>query len=595
MAVLDPTRIYDGWANLAGGVDDGRLPNLIDENQCFEAQNAIFRGGAPTNRLPLIDVALNYDNPNVTYDLNGDFVATDGTVGASRIAFQTGTFQEASYFGQAPGKEFIMVSVGGRQWRFKPDIGQNCVVREIELERRNSQKRTIAYHVQAGSTYHITQDGEGFPIIFDGLTSRRATVGEIPIGLMMGQGQGRIVLVDKFGNILFGDIFDGHGNADTDMLGFEETLFLAEGFPTRLPGSMGFPTAIQFIPQQDTATGVGPCLIYGQNGVAAVDLSISRELWKDSPFQRDALLAIGNAGHRSVTIINEDCWFRAPKDGWRSFRQARAEINQWSQIPMSTNVRRWVDSEEKSLLRYCSAIAFNDRLIVTVNPYPNQGRVYHNGLLALDFDVISTFGKTTNPAWDGHWSNADLNYLDGMKITRLVEGTFDGTSRAFAFYIDQFGHNALREIMPVPRGGDTGKRITSWVDTRSLDFQKPFNEKLLYGGDVWIDQVTETTDVTVSYRPDQVPDLNPWQTLTVDSVGTPNAITPGMVPTIAKGFSPRKALKKPPDIGDPLNTKRIMRRGYEFQTRIQWTGRARIRKFRMHGKELVEDSKAKIE
>jgi hypothetical protein len=261
---------------------------------------------------------------------------------------------------------------------------------------------------------------------------------------------------------------------------------------------------------------------------------------------------------------------------------------------MSTNVGKWIRSDEKSLLYLCSAITFGNRLIVTSSPYPNQGRPYHNGLLVLDFDILSTFGNLSNPAWDGHWSNNELDHLEGMKITRLVEGMFNGKQRAFMFYLDSEGKNALRELMPEPVGKDTAGTITSEVTLRALDFKSPFNEKELYMADLWIDRVSEPVTVTASYRPDQVRDFSPWDSVTVNPVGTPGEITPGMVPTVREGFVPRRSLKKPPDIGDPLNTKRIMRLGYEFQPKLRWTGRARIRRFRAHAQDLEENTKAVI-
>lgn len=589
--IANPNLVFDGYSNLVSGVDDGRRPNLLDKNQCAQAQNVIFRGGAPANRPPFTNVLLTFVNPTLTYAPNGVFVSDPGGPDAqSSINFKTALFQEASYYAPMEGEEHIMATIGGRLYKITPSL-ESVSIREIPIPTRNRADIPINFHLQAGK-FHITQDGESSPIIFDGITARRAVPTEIFTGKMMGYGQGRIVLVGKDNQIYFGDIRDGMGNGDADLLNFTETTFLNEGFPSALPSGMGNPTAIQFIPQQDTATGVGECLVFGQHGVESFMLSLERSTWKNSAFQHTALLGIGAPGHRCVTPVNEDIWFRS-NDGYRSYRQARAQVNQYAQIPMSTNIRKWMDQDTPALLEFASCISFNKRLIGTVTPYPNQGVVYHNGLVSLDFDILSTFGRLAAPAWDGQWTDRTVDPGVGVKVLQLVTGFFDGVERAFAFYLAN-GENHIMEIGSVATGQDTiinrtGKIISNIV-TRSMDFESEFNEKLLYGGDCWIDEVEEDTDVTVTYRPDQLPFFLPWHNFSV----SPLDLMQGGAPILAQGFSPRRSLPKPGDAGDADATLRMYRRGYEFQIGLQWEGRAAMRKFRMHAQTQIEDPKAKI-
>ncbi len=592
--INDPTRVYDGYSNLVSGVDDGRRPNLLDQNQCASAENVMFRGGSPQQRLPWKDLPIIFENGFLTYTDDGDFFADPGPNAQGQNRFQYGLFQEASYFAPRDGAEFIQVSIAGRYYQLTPGLN-SASVREIPLARRNRSDIPISYHLQAGK-YHIVQDGEAQPIIFDGTIARRAGANEIFTGKMMGYGQGRIVLVGVDNQIYFGDIRDGMGNGDADLLNFTETQFLNEGSPSALPSGMGVPTAVQFIPQQDTATGVGECLVFGQHGVESFLLSAPRDQWKNITFQTTALLGIGAPGHRCVTPINEDVWFRS-NDGFRSYRQARAQVNQYAQIPESTNISKWIGSDTESLLQYSSVINFNQRMLATVAPYPNAtGSLYHNALVSLDFDILSTFGRLTEPAWDGSWTEPTANPYQGARIMQVVSGIFGGIERCFAFY--QTGPvTRLLEIGPKPTGKDTdlvGRKInvTSRLFTRSMDFQSEFNEKTLYGGDIWADQVEEdNTPVTVTYRPDQYPVYVPWAQISFNSI---NGITEGDATISATGFSPRKSLKKPGNEGDTLSTKRILRRGYEFQVGLEWTGRAALRKLRLHAKTELEDAKAKV-
>lgn len=597
MAINDKNRTFDGFSNLIAGVDDGRKPNLIDKNQCVKAENAVFRGGETTTRPPFIAQTFEFENPALFYDAFGTFFADPGPYDQGSANFFTKRFQEASYYAPTRGKECLMVSIGGRLYQVTPKPNNTMHVYEIALPRRNRNTIPISYHLQAGE-FHIVQDGESAPIIINGTGARRAGADEIFTGKMMGYGQGRIVLVGNDNLIYFGDIRDGKGNGDADLLGFTETQFLNEGFPSALPSGMGVPTAVQFIPQQDSATGVGECLVFGENGVESFYLSLPRETWKDSAFQHTALLGIGATGHRAVCVVNEDIWFRA-NDGFRSYRQARAVVNQWAQIPMSTNVSEWVEADTPSLLNYASAINFDKRLIGTCTPVPNeaspddvlQSGLYHNGLVSLDFDILSTFGKLAAPAWDGHWARNDLNFLDGLRILQLVEGSFNGERRAFAFYITPNNFNGIIEISKNLRDHDSFGVITSKLITRSMDFDQEFNEKTLYGGDFWIDDVQEEVEVTTRYRPDQYPIFTDWSTFTVPPYGV---VSQGDANVQTDGFMPRRALPKPADDTDPVMTKRSLRRGYEFQCEIEWAGRATMRKFRMHAQTELEESKAKV-
>ena len=584
--IADANRVFDGYSSQEGGVDGGRKPHLLSVNQMAEAENAIMRGGAPSTRPPIKKLTLIFEN-SLAYDSSGNL--TTGT-GDSAANFQTGKFQGAGYYSPRPGEYRVMVLIGGRYYQITPKSnGTTASVYEVPMSpQRNSSSPEIAYMIQA-DIYHIVQDGVSAPIIYDSVNMRRPTAGEIPCGKAMAYGMNRIVLIGVDDGINFGDIRDGKGNGAADLLGFTEATFLNEGFSSALPSSLGPPTGVVFIPAQDASTGVGECLVTGTTGVEAFNLGIPRETWKDSQFQRTAILGVGNIGHRHLTILNQDLYMRSI-DGWRSYRQARAQVNEWAQIPLSTNVRKWIEGDTPWLLQYGSAIPFNNRLIATCTPVPNQGRLYHNGALSLDFDVLSTFGANTNPAWDGHWAAHNLSTGLGLRVLQFVDGIFRGGHRGFAFVLDSNGNNTLREISMENVGQDFAGPITTRCTLRSMDFQSEFNEKSLYGGDVWMDSVLAPTNVTMRLRPDQLPVFDDWYSFSRDVIET----TEGDAPVELPGFAPRAALPKPSDDADELATKRLLRRAFEFQPQMEWTGRATMRKFRLHGKVEVEESKANL-
>lgn len=591
--IIDPNRIYDGFSSLAGGQDAGKRPSLIGEDQCASLENAVCRGGKPATRSGFKHLSWNYKNPTQSYNEAGLLAPSDVIYPQYKasVIFPSGLFQEAIYYNPPSREACFMVTIGGRLFKVVPK-NTTADVTEIPIPvRRNRNNIPLNYMVQA-DRFHITQDGESSPIIFDGVTARRSSTNEVPTGNQMAYGMGRLVVL-RAGprDILFGDLYGSHAGPDpgASVLLFTETTFLAEGGSATIPFSLGEFRAPIFYPQQDTVSGQGELLVFAEKGMASFFMSLPRQQWKESNFQRLGLLEIGGRGHRAFTAINEDIWFRSG-DGWRSYRQARAEWKGFAQIPLSTEVRPYVDADTPSLLLYASAIHFQNRLIATCTPVPNQGRLYHEGFVVLDFDVLSTFGQSTKPAWDGHWSN--------LRTFKLVSGTFNGVERAFAFGLDDDNHNALYEIT-IDDVEDYNGPITSELISRSMNFGEPFNEDEIYGGDIWVDNVRAETDIEVFYKPDQYPEWLAWQPSEdgscaldiVSKIGTCGEITCGMCPTVRRGFSPRIKLKKP-DTQCDATTSRNTRLGYEHQVKIRWTGNMAINQLRIANQKLVENPKA---
>lgn len=609
--ILDKNRIFDGFDNLSDGMDAGRNPSLIARTQCASADNLVFRGGVPRTRPGVRITYRTFTNPHMNYDTGtGLFLSAIGATFQGRSNFELGAFQGACYYAPGGGKrECLMAMIGGRLYQVTPipsvglpGFSDTLEVTEVALEKMNSPTLTKAYLCQA-DRFCVIQDGQSKPIIFDGVTARRATDTEVPVGTIMAYGMGRlVVVVADFREIMFSDIY-GSNDVPSDpgaaVLSFTETTFLSEGGSASISFALGKVSGLHFVPQQDSSVGDGELLAFSEGGISTFQLALPRPEWKESAFQRVALYNVGARGWRAIVSINGDVWFRSD-DGWRSYRQARSEQSGWPHLPQSTNVRTWTDNDTVKLLDYGSAIAFDGRLIGTCSPYPNNGKLFHNGLLALDFEVLSTFGEATRPAWDGHWT------VPTIRILQLCQGSFDGEHKAFAFTTEPLPGGSYQNLLhQITKNGhqdyyepiDPTPVPIEWeLVTRSFDFESPYNEKENFGGDLWVDDVENEVVITLDYRPDQHPEWTAWQTLpAISPVGVVQAITPGGVPTLRHNFFPRRTITKPDnDVDAAAFTGRNMRRGFEFQSRIRGTGYCAIRKFRMHAKQLVEDDKARV-
>lgn len=581
MSQADPKfQLFDGFDTVERGVDSGRAASTIGQNQVSDARNIQFRGGNPANRPGIKKINLSFPQ-EVYFDSDGRRITEDigdEDIGTSD-AFHLGHIQAASYY-KPPGADgCLMVSTGGRLFRININYNSGQVI-EVTPELRNPLSPKLNYMVQA-DRFHITQDGSSMPMIYDGSgTARRAIHGEVPPGETMAYGMGRLA-VKSGPYISFGDLY-GTDVADpaASVLQFSENNFLNEGGPAILPAPLGDPIAMIFLPQQDSATGNGELLVMAENGVASFYLSIPREKWKDSAFQRVALLNIGARGHTAVTSINGDVWFRAV-DGYRLYRQARAEIVGWAQVPLSTEVDPYIESDTIWLLKYGSTIHFNNRLIGTVAPVPHNGRFYHRGIVALDFDIISAFGQGSAPAWDGYW--------EGPKITFLVSGIFNDIPRAFAFGLDENNLNVLYEIS-LDDTHDFDGPISSSITTRSLSEGSSVDEKKILGGEVWVNDIKEDVNMSVSYKPDDYPDFIHWHDFPTFSPLHDG--TCGLFPnTNRPSFQPKKTLQKV-EIQQDENTKRETRRFYQLQVKFDWTGHLSLLRFKLKGHDEAESTRA---
>jgi len=374
---------------------------------------------------------------------------------------------------------------------------------------RNFSTSSIAYMVQADKWF-VAQDGIGKAIIYDGKKARRSNLEttrdklEIPTGTMMAYGNGRIVVVVNERDIAFGDLYGSHLDTQTDpadsIILFTERTFLSGGFDAAIPFQQGVATGIQFFPQLDTSTGNGQLLVFAERGAASFNTAIDRTLWQTSAFQILALISTGCRGHRSIAPVNEDLWFRG-EDGYRAFRQARSDSWGWAHLPLSTNVSQFLDLDTGRLLKFASSLYFDNRVIGTTSPAWNNGRVFHGGMVAVDFNILSSFGTKYKPTWEGHWTigTERTSNLPDIKVSQVVTGLFNGVTRAFAFGLDtETGFNQLYELSFDDKDDFNGQFPWEFV-SRALDFKgggqggqsNPFTENELYDGDIWISDVSQ--------------------------------------------------------------------------------------------------------
>lgn len=469
-------------------MDAGRNPSLIEKDCVALAINATVRGGYPKPRPKIVYRPITFRTEE------------------EREWFETQLYQGSFYYSYTnaanpalkPNQGVLIMSVGGRQWKI--DLVRFAAT-EITPPQRNSRLKNIVYYCQARQ-YLIIQDGTSSPIIWDGSNTRRAGVNEVPSGTLMAYGQGRIWLL-KGDELFAGDI---EGTDVGSVLKFTEFRFLSGGGALNPSYVIGNVNGLQFIPQQDTATGVGTLLVFGERGTTSVFAELPRDQWING-IQRMVLINIGGTGHRSPCQVNGDVWFRTAP-GLRSYRQARGQVDALAQLPLSTELDPFFLQDTDFLLPWASSVYFDNRLLTTISPQWRNGRVTFPAIAAVDFHILSSFGAARKPAWDGIWT--------GINAFELVQCT---TQRMFAPGVDSAGRTCLFEWLKqdnpqfydVLDDGSRGLARTPVVwsaDSALLTFQAgkeaggPAVQKRLGGGKYFLRDLMGPVSVQLQYRKD---------------------------------------------------------------------------------------------
>lgn len=308
----------------------------------------------------------------------------------------------------------------------------------------------------------------------------------------------------------------------SDLLKFTETTYLNEGGSFQVPSFMGKITGLIFMPVQDTGTGQGDLLVFCETGVLSLAVSVPRTEWKQTAaFQRVALAVNGATSWESLTTVNGDIFFRS-LDGLRTYRNARAELNSYGQVPISAELNSVLPYDTVSMLSTTSSILFDNRLLFTASPKIDYSDVpvgveikrpvTFSTILALDFTTLSTVGAKRSASYDGLWK--------GLDVTRLVSGRIKEIPVAYAFAVD-YANDATNALWAITTDQFVDKpansdpvRITSILETRTFALGSPAEVKKLIRSDFWISQLRGSTDFSVFWRPDEYPCWREWHEFT---------------------------------------------------------------------------------
>lgn len=598
--IADSGRLADGLTTLVGGMDSGRSPSTIGAQQCSYAKNTTFRGGFAKTRPVFRRLRLTGD-------------------GATQ--FLDDKFQGAQWFTDSDDSGYIIAVSGGNVYQLLPPRNVNgWIVNDITNGAKLDEDCERVWMVQTkenqSKNYLVIQDGIHKPFIFDpsvgvGRYSDTANK-EVPIGTgPMAFGHGRL-WVAQGASFVAGDI----ANGPNGVLKFTENDYVNGGGAFRVPLGSGDITAMQFTHAPNTALGQGELIVFTSNGACSVTVPADRYDWfaATDPLQRVVLINNGAMSQFSTELANGDVLFRS-KDGIRSLVQAVRDFSQYGNTPISREVSSILKDDDPKYLRYTSGVLFDNRYVLTTNSsYDHTKGVGYKGLVVLDFDLISSMTGKSPAAYDGYWQVDVTRSSETVNVEwlQLITGMYQHVERCFCFGRGGASSGTeLWELLPdnSPDIFDTDynttsyepiyNKVTSEVETGSYKFGQMGAAKILESADLWVDEVTGgVVTFDVDYRPDQYPIWQDWQEFSVNakhqdcgtdvSTTCPDGSTTGYVPqTYLPQYRPRLTIGAPPDgtedaTGTPFNY------GWEFATRIRWSGCARLKMLRLNARETQE-------
>lgn len=435
----------------------------------------------------------------------------------------------------------------------------------------------------------IVQDGQSDPIFFDGASSRRSqiigTVPEIRAGKMGAYGFGRAWFAGPDGRTYFAADIVGSSsgtpayNYRDSVLKMTENTYLNGGGSFIVPGNIGFIQGMGFVAILDQSLGQGPLQVMTTQQIFSCKTPIDRTEWAstENPIQTISQITSGTTSQWSISAVNGDFFYRAP-DGWRSLILGRREFSTWGNTPQSQEMNRILFYDDPNLLYWASSSVFDNRLLMTCSPVFSNRGIYHRGLIALDFDVISSMRDKAPPVYDGLWT--------GLQVLQILAGTFDGVQKCYAFVLTGQGVIELWEV---------GKRTEVLLDANTIPtlwsietgalFKKEsqggiFREKKLVDGELFVDDVRGRVDFQVFFRADQNACWTEWHRWSIcadtTTCETLDPVTGCLAMTEKNPQSfPRMGFGTPPSGCDEVSNTPL-NQGHTFQLKIQVQGWCRI-------------------
>lgn len=584
--------LMDGSSDFSGGVNSlcvttvqsERTPNGLPRNMTAWLVNATVRDGGITQR--------------------------DGWQPRGTIAPGNAIYQGASVYEPDSANPYIMALIGGNTYQVDPDfLAAPINLTALFPGTAMPPTQPLANFCQA-ELFLVIQAGDNLtlPLFWDGTKLRRSKgitdtavapgtpgVNEIPAATAMAYYQGRLWYA-QFRTVSAGDIVDGPSGTPEyqerdSVLEVTENPLVVGGDGFTVPSNAGNIRALSFLATQDTSLGQGNLLIFTRKSIYSLYVPVTRADWiaagvNDAPLMTIIQITNGAVNDRSVVSINGDLFFQSLEPAIRPVIAALRYFQQWSNPPTSSNEDRILAFVNRALMRFGSGVTFDNRLLQATVPMQKPQGVIHQAILPLDFTPLSTLQKQLPPCWEGHH--------EGLDWLQLLEMDFGGLQRSFGIVLSRIDQSIqLWELIVGERFENGDGRVTWQIETPAWTWNDETKLKKLTGGELWIDSLYGTVDITVEYRPDSDVCWKSWKKFTICSPrnSCETVESPQCYPLSGFGESYRSTLTlpNPPDEACESATGRPAFIAYQVQVRLTIKGFCRIRSIMVFGQMMERE------
>lgn len=516
---------------------------------------------------------------------------------------KTGAIYQGGYlYEPLIGNPYLMLSVGGHIFQVRVDTNNTVV--DVTQGLTNPSTVPQAYFAQA-EQFLIIQAGDwqvnikGTPPLFwDGAKMTRSVgiisanntpnggiipFNQIPPALAMIYYQGRL-WYSNGRTFAAGDIVGGSAGTPTYQL-TDSVLYVTEnplavgGDGFTVPSQAGQVTALNYTASLDQTLGQGPLYIFTRKQIYQLVVPVTRADWiaatnSNQPQQTLAQKRYGATSDRGVFAVNGDLFYGSPEPSMRSLILATRWFQQWANVSIGRAVQRAFKFTTPTLLGTQTGIEFSNRALLGVLPVVTPVGVAFQGIVALDFDIISTLGQKLPPAYDGLW--------DGLDVLQLFEGDFGGLQRAFAVVHSRTdGSIQVWELTQTALRDGTDNRIQWRIEFPAYTFGDEFKLKKLDGGELWLDKVQGSVELLFEFRVDADACWQPWMETQFCSARNTceTVMNPICYPVQPFCDGEKFPVTLPaPNVGDGVQANlRPGNIGYQFQVRLTILGSCRVR------------------
>ena len=444
----------------------------------------------------------------------------------------------------------------------------------------------------------LATDSNTLPLFWDGTTLRRSRgittpvptqtngLNELPAATCMGYYGNRIWYAQSR-QFAAGDMVGGPsgtaGNFYRDaVLNVTENPLCFGGDGFTVPTNAGNIRAIKSSASINASLGQGQLYIFTRKSVYSMTVPPTRTDWinadaQNQPEQKVVQIGNGAVGDRCVVAVNSDLFYMSFDPAVRSLITAVRYFGQWGNTPISQNEDRLLKANDRSLMRFSGAIEFDNRILFCVLPRlaADGVNVVHDGLMPLDFEIVSNLEGTSNPVWEGA--------LSGLQILQPFEADFGGISRGFVTMISS--EDGSLGVWELTRDGKTengDNRITTSAESPAYTWSAAGMEtklKRIVGGEIWIDKLAGTAEIDVWYRQDADPCWWRWYHKSMCTARDCFEADPPIEcypnEDFCTGYASALVLPEPKGVCGSMGV-RPSNIGYQFQVKIVFKGSMRI-------------------